>query len=272
MIQPKLLVIGCTNQDINITPVAETHLPGGGGYFSALAASTQLQPVGFVSKIGDDFDRTFLETRVAQDGLHIIPGGVTTTSVQMYHDLHDLTKRDIEIREGVSFNLTPDDIPQHWLKTASHVHVSTLPPLQQQKFLKFIRTQMPDAVVSVDTDRCFFHDPELIESIAHNLRMANIVFLNRPEAEQFAELVQQLPHVVVKKDKDGAQALQHGKVVAKVRVQEVSVQDATGAGDVLAGTYLARLVRGDSPQEALEIACNLATKSVQQEGIGHLFA
>lgn len=271
MTSPLLAVIGCINSDINITPESETHLPGGGGYFSALGASLVTTPVGLAAKIGDDFDASFLFNRVLPEGVQVIRGGKTTTSVQIYHNLHDLTDRDIEIRDGVSFELTPDLFPETWKEFVTHVHVSTLPPDLQWTFLKFVRDEMPNAILSVDTDRCFFDDPQKVQQIEKNLRHADIVFLNRREAEKFAKVLTELEHAVVKQDKDGASVYSFGNKIAEAIAEKVKVEDATGAGDILAGAYMAALSKKESIQSALKKAVALATNSVQKSGVRHLF-
>jgi len=76
----KLVIIGYTNIDINVTPSSTTTLPGGGAYFAAIAASRVINSVGLVTRIGKDYDPTFLLSRVLPDGVHISKDKVNARS------------------------------------------------------------------------------------------------------------------------------------------------------------------------------------------------
>lgn len=51
---------------------------------------------------------------------------------------------------------------------------------------------------------------------------------------------------------------------------EVSVVDVTGAGDVVAGTFLASIVSDRSAEESLVAAVQAASQSITKEGIEHI--
>lgn len=269
---PPIIVIGCTNSDVNITPTETLRSTGGGAYFSAIGASLVQKPVGLVTKVGGEFDLTFLLNQVVSDGIRVVPDGRTTQSIQTYYDANDLSKRRIELVDGVSFDLSPADFVDEWQGEVKVVHISTMPPLQQRAFIPFLRQRFPQAQISIDTDSWFFDQPELVQEIAHNFGLVDIVFLNRVESAKFQDLLPQLPHVVTKQDKDGAVVLQFGQEIARAQSPQVKARDATGAGDILAGVYLARLTQGLDPQTALEEAVQMASRSVTQTGLEHLVA
>ncbi len=270
---PPLITVGYTNRDTNITPEGTTHLPGGGAYFSALGASLVGQPVGLVTKVGDDFDLTFLKKHVSLDGVCIDSEGKTAECVQTYLDASDPTQRTIEMREGVSTTLSPEDFVDKsvWEEDPIVVHISTMPPLQQRSFFSLVRERYPSALISLDTDAYFFENPQHVAHIEENLKMVDMVFLNREETDRFAKTIPLLPHVIAKKDKDGAQVFRFGELVALAQAPRVTVQDATGAGDILAGVYLGNLVSGKTEQQSLDVAVSLASRSVQEIGVEHLF-
>jgi sugar/nucleoside kinase (ribokinase family) len=268
---PKLIFVGYTNIDINITPSSTTTLPGGGAYFGAVAASKILQPVGLVTRIGHDYDAKFLLSRVLSDGVNIIPDKLTARSIQTYHSDTDLTDRDIKLDWGVAPDIHPSDFPVEWLKTAELIHISTMPPAQQVKFISFLRKNAPQAKISIDTDHYFFKNPELLEQIKYNFSQVDMAFANRHEYVQLKEVVDQLPEAIVKYDKDGADYLQKGKKQFHISTVSANVKDATGAGDILAGTYLGLVTAGKTPEEALEAAVHVATESVKEVGVSHLF-
>lgn len=268
---PSLLIIGYTNIDINITPTKTTTLPGGAGYFAALAASLVTRPIGFVTRIGTDFDPSFLLSRVLSDGVHIIRDKPTARSIQRYHSDTDLTQRDISLEWGVAPDLCPEDIPPEWTDSIQYVHIGTMPPDQQNRFLSQIRSSMPNAVISVDTDHYLFSFPGNLEKIQETLRSADIIFLNRTEYTELRDIADAHPFSVVKQDRDGAKILHYGKEACHAPAKSVEPVDVTGAGDILAGVFIASLSKGIPETHALEQAVEFATKSVTQEGVMHLF-
>ncbi len=268
---PQLVVIGYTNIDINITPLSKTVLPGGGAYFAAIAASRIIKPVGLVTRIGKDYEAEFLLSRVIPDGVKIIPEKLTARSTQIYHSEKDLTDRDIQLEWGVAPDINPQDFPREWLEKAEIVHISTMPPAQQTEFIRFLRKHAPQTKISLDTDHFFFEDKNLFEQIKENFSKVDIAFANRHEYLALKETIDQLPEAIVKFDKDGADYLQHGKKIFHIPTQAVEVKDATGAGDMLAGTYLALIIKSESKEKALKLAVEVATESVKEVGVKHIF-
>lgn len=268
---PKLVVVGFTNIDINITPSSKTILPGGGSYFASIAASRVTEPVGLVTRIGKDYDPTFLYSRVLKDGINLIHNKPTPRSTQIYHSETDLTDRDMELEWGVGPDINPEDFPKEWLANIEFVHISTMPPKQQAAFITFLRAKAPQAKISIDTDHFYFEDKELLAQIKENFSRADLAFANRHEYTALKEIIDQLPEAIVKFDKDGAQFMKKGKKDFEVTTQEAEVLDATGAGDVLAGTYVGLIMSGKSEHEALEEAVKVATESVKKVGVEHLF-
>ena len=270
---PKLVIVGFCNNDVNRYPDgSETRLPGGAAYFGALAASLFCQDVGLVTKLGSDFAAVDFLSRFPAAGLHR-----TTTScscsIQTYFDFSDPTQREVVLMEGASQEFTPGDVPADWIRDAGIVHVATMPPRMQRTFFEKIlelRGTQPQPLISIDTEHSFLLDPAQLEQVKQMLPRADIVFLNRSEAQLLADVVPQLRSVVLKKDIEGAEVRTGGNLVAACGTRKVTVVDATGAGDVFAGVYLAATVEGSSVADSLALACDVATQSVEHEGIAHL--
>lgn len=270
---PKLVVIGFTNIDVNITPSKETILPGGAAFFVAIAASLYLKNVGLVTRVGNDFDPDFLLKRVLKGGVKLIADKPTARSTQTYHSDTDLTQRSITLVGGVAQDLNPGDIPTGWLEHAEYIHIGTMPPAQQASFLKHVLLhRQPRAIISIDTDQFFFDQPTLIPIIENNFKQADLIFTNRVEYQHLKQIVDTHPWAVVKQDKGGAYILQEGKKVAEAAAPRVEAVDVTGAGDIFAGTFLAETIQGNGLQKSLESAVDQASKSVTAEGVMHLFA
>ncbi len=268
---PQLVFVGFTNIDVNVTPEGTTVLPGGGAYFAAIAASRYVKPIGLVTRIGTDYDSTFLLTRVLPQGVHVVAGKPTARSTQVYHSLTDLTDRSISLEWGVAPDINPSDIPSEWIPSIKHVHISTMPPLQQRAFITYIRSHLPKTKISLDSDSFFFVDPAKKAQIGKNYAAADLVFVNRHEYAGMKELLHTLPRVIVKQDKEGAFYLEHGKRRFETKAPMVEVKDATGAGDIFAGTFLAEQILGKNIPESLTIATQVASLSVTEQGVRHLF-
>jgi sugar/nucleoside kinase (ribokinase family) len=269
--QPELIVIGYTNIDVNITPSTRTILPGGAAYFVSIAASLATQPVGLVTRIGLDFDTSFLMTRVLRDGIHIITDKKTARSTQTYHSDSDLTQRDISLEWGVAPDICTDDIPATWLSSAKHIHIGTMPPKQQQPFLLYIRKHAPQTTISIDTDIFLLSDSENKKIVEHNFEQADIIFVNRKEYAALIDTVNNHPYAIVKEDKDGAKIIKRGNTVVSISNPSVNPVDVTGAGDILAGIFLGNRTNGVDEKASLQSAVNMATQSITKEGVMHLF-
>ncbi len=269
---PRLIVIGFTNIDLTVMPGAEPTIShGGAGYFAALAASLLHTPVGFVTRIGNDFDASFLSSHVLPEGIVRSPGKPTSRSIQTYLSAEDLSRRDIRLESGASDDLIPEDIPSAWLPTAAIVHIGTMPPTQQGRILHHLRTHAPNARISIDTDQFLLKDDVSIQQISALFREADIVFANRIEYGILKAELDMHPFCVSKLDREGARILKRGRIVAHADVSPVQPVDATGAGDIFAGTFLAGLMEGNPPEQCLQDAAAQATRSVTAVGLMHLF-
>lgn len=268
---PQLVFIGYTNIDINITPKEKTILPGGGAYFAAVAASLFHRPIGLITRIGKDYDPTFLFSRVLREGVCVDNHKATTRSIQTYHSETDPTDRDIRLEWGVSLDLNPDDIPSGWIENARFIHIATMPPFQQLLFIDHVRRRATQSVVSIDTDSFFFKEPELEKQIIENFSRADLIFANRLEYKKLRNTIHQVKETVVKRDKEGAFYLRKGKILHSVSAEEVQPVDVTGAGDIFAGVFLAQRFRNKSIHTCLKTATDIASKSITEPGVKHLF-
>ena len=267
---PAITIVGHLNIDINRYPnKPDEILPGGAAYFVALAASLLNSSVGVVTALGTDFPVETLGKRVRMDGAKKVDIEASK-SIQTYFDVNDPGKRDLELFQGAAQLLKPEDIPAAWMHDSKWIHVATMPPAIQLPFMKFLREQNVKATVSVDTDISFMKDEANRPIIEESFKLADIVFINRYEYEILKDKLGEFPVVVVKKDADGALLFKKGIQVAEAKAPSTDCVDATGAGDIFAGTYIAEIVNGKNEEEALAKAVEQATTSVSKPGVTHL--
>jgi sugar/nucleoside kinase (ribokinase family) len=270
MESPKITIVGYLNIDINRYPgKPEEILPGGAAYFVVLAASLFNSSVGIVSTIGNDFPIEKLGPNIRLDGAKKLDMPASK-SIQTYHDANDFSKRDLELFEGAGQKLKPEDIPADWIQESKWIHVATMPPEIQLPFMKYLREKDTKATISVDTDFSFLKQEKYKPLIEEIFSFADVVFMNRYEYEFLKDAIKEYPTTVVKKDSDGAELYKKGVRVEATGAPETECIDATGAGDIFAGTYMAEIVNGKSEKEALKKAVEQATMSVSKIGIDHL--
>jgi sugar/nucleoside kinase (ribokinase family) len=107
------------------------------------------------------------------------------------------------------------------------------------------------------------------------LAQADLLFCNRSEAcavtgaagaeEAFARLADKVPAAVVTDGPHGAY-VRFGGVTAQVPAFACEPVDLTGAGDMLAGSFLYGVTHGVRPDRAARAACYLAMKVITQVG------
>lgn len=109
----------------------------------------------------------------------------------------------------------------------------------------------------------------LIVDAAPFLTGAALVFVNTAEAELLADVmdIARLPAVVVSDGSRTARMLRNGHVVAWAEPAAVEAVEVTGAGDTLAGTFLAHRANGSDDQQALRYAVAAATDAVLHMGL-----
>jgi sugar/nucleoside kinase (ribokinase family) len=214
----------------------------------------------------------------------VVPEGKTALSVQTYHNRDDLTDRSIDLQPGVNPGICVGDIPESWIAQAHIVLVSTMMPQQQRAVVEAlvakkrsetvtigaVSFQLP--IIAIDSDLCWLKEEASAREVRAMMRHADIAFMNRTEGEILRDITAEIPMVVLKRDAEGAELLVHGARHAFVPAPAVSVVDVTGAGDVVAGTFLASLVSGKGAEEALSAAVHAASQSITKEGIEHMLA
>jgi sugar/nucleoside kinase (ribokinase family) len=110
---------------------------------------------------------------------------------------------------------------------------------------------------------------ELIRAALPFLPLASAVFVNTAEFTTLAALIDpaRLAAVVVSDGPREARLLRHGHVTAAIQPPGAPLVEATGAGDSLAGTFLAAQAAGLGDHAALRSAVLAATQAIQVPGL-----
>lgn len=236
---------------------------GGASYYSAVGASRYAK-VGIVSKVGSDFDLDNLRHMgIDSRGVQVVDGE-TTKFYQHFHSL-DGQQREFYAEINPNTNLTLKDVPSEYLKDVKYIMLSTTLPEMQLQMIKELR-KVTNAKIAVDTLLEYSNIP-LTRQV---FDMADIAFIDK----EFNNLVHcNAPEKILKLGKEGSVYFNKTNyVVYRTPDTDIikDVTDKTGAGDVLAGVFLAVLSQTDNPSIALTIANQVATESIKKHGVEHL--
>jgi sugar/nucleoside kinase (ribokinase family) len=257
-----LVLIGHVGFATNRTAHGAKTSLGGAGYATAFAASALLNGgVGLVAQVGQDFDLAALSRlNLEIAGVAALPGA----SARFYiHQLDDGT-RSFRSELGVAAGPRLDLFPASYLG-AKYVHLGTAPPDQQLTWLRFLRDKGCSAQISVDMFEHFVStEPDACREASD---LADMIFLNQAEYNGlYNENHWPKAPTILKHGPGGADFIADGmsRHVSAPTVREV---DPIGAGEVLAGTFLALCARGLQEIEALNYAVSAASSSVMESGV-----
>ena len=257
-------VIGNISRDRVIYPDGRNvELLGGAALHVALAATRAGLPSAPIAVIGSDLGWIRDDVRLAATDLSCakVASGRSCSFRLAYDENGHLTGTDSSF--GAATQLTRhalDVLGRH-----QSYHVCCRRPLD----VAVVLGRLADAGIPFSID---FHlasadinVPAADAAIAH----ATAVFVNAAEYAALRRITgsRRLRRVVISDGPRPAIMVRSGQVVASVLPPEANVIEITGAGDTLAGTFLAARARGLSDQAALEAAVSAATEAVCDPGI-----
>lgn len=259
------VIIGNTAFDINTFLARDNEdkkvvvNKGGACLYSLIPASIYTK-VGTVTRIGEDFDKEFIEKlNIDKSGIKYVSGNVTKF-LHTYLD-EDGQERTFDAIVNDNTLIEESDIPKEYLN-AKYIHVCTNFPDTQLKIIKYLK-ENSNAIVSVDTHEAYFEDPKILEVF----NLADIAFIDK----EFKNLFNCNAKIkIFKLGKKGCKYVSPEKEFSVQAPKCDFVVDKTGAGDCVTGVFLALKSLNYSDEEALQEAVNTATKSIKNYGMEHL--
>jgi sugar/nucleoside kinase (ribokinase family) len=238
----------------------ETHV-GGSGFATAFAASALLDGVGLVAQVGRDFDLSILrQFAIETAGVAVLPGASATFFIDQTRDGSLSFSSDLGVAAEPRFDLFPESYFR-----AGHVHLGTAPPKQQLAWLEFFRDKGCRAQISVDMFEPFVTaEPGACREICDR---ADLIFLNETEYRGLyhARTYPSGP-TVLKRGPAGAE-FRAASVWHRIPAPPADEVDPIGAGEILAGSFLALLARGLPEDRALRYSVAAASRSVTEFGV-----
>ncbi|NNE87384.1 MAG: sugar kinase [Silicimonas sp.] len=265
-----------------------TYLPGHGGDTSnaAIAAARQGAKVGYVTHIGKDaFGESFMELWEKEGISTATVSQVKTAHTGIYFVTHGADGHEFSyFRAGsAASRMTPEDLPKAALQAAKILHVSGISQAISDSAADTVFEAMrivreAGGRVSYDTNlRLKLWPLDRARAVIHAaVAQSDIVLPGLDDAAQLTGSTD--PEAIVDTYLNlGASIValtlgSAGTLVATpeerqhIRGRKVNAIDATGAGDMFDGAFLARISAGDTPFEAARYANAAAALSTQGYG------
>jgi ribokinase len=257
-----LVLIGHVGLATDRTEQGVMTVTGGSGYAVAVGASVAFASrTGLVAQVGQGTDLGSLRALgLNLEGVTTLPG----MSPEFWIDQQRDGIRSFRSALGVAASPQFESFPSRYL-LAAQVHLGTAPPAQQLAWLTWLRERGYRGVISVDTFE-YFVSTELAASRTV-CDQADLIFANEFEYRNlYGEGSRPSVPTVMKHGSKGADYLAVG-TVQRAAAPPVSPVDTTGAGEILAGVFLALTVRGMPTGVALRYAVRAASISVTECGL-----
>lgn len=259
-----LAVLGNISRDVAVYPGGRRfEILGGAALHLARAATQAGLASAPVSVIGGDLGWIRADPRLAKIDLSRVKvaDGQSCTFTLTYIRGGELASTDCSF--GVAESLTA-----HCLATVGHhrwYHVCCRRPLGVHAVL----SHLARAGLTFSTDFHLASAGKLIDEALTFLPHARVTFVNAAEFTTLATLTNpaRLPACVISNGPREVTIIRHGTTTAVIRPPTVSPVEVTGAGDTLAGTFLAGMACGLSDGDALQAAVDSAAQWIQSPGL-----
>lgn len=267
-----LVIIGHVGYDtIWSHHVKGQRIIGGAAFYAAVGAACFTKRAVVVTRIPANdglLDRAIQSLSLPVSGVKKVSGPASHFTVR-YSDV-DATPCGATYDNilGCGAGIEFSDVPVS-LVAAPFIHLGTAPPQQQLRWVTDLRSAVGNAsFVSVDTTLSFIR--QYLDKFAQIIALSDLLFVNEHEYSQLLSSGIAAKATIVKKGSRGAESRDEDSLQHEVLAPEVQCVDDTGAGDVLAGAFMANLALGSEPFEALYRAVKTASLSVTQLGVQHL--
>lgn len=258
-----------------ITPDDSRETLNGAAYYAAVGASVFAESgeVGVWTRVGKSDDEephveSLRERGVDTRGVAEVAGGKIPVFTFTY-DASGARTFSAEMGLGASVDLTA--FPAEY-ESAHFVHLATNDPDQYLEWMRELRPRMQNAVFSIDLFEEYVRVKP--QETVGAMQLADLVFVNKEEygllPADGRSLLEQRPYVL-KSGAGGAEYIDRQRGLHYTALAPgVTAKDTTGAGDILAGAFLAQRAKGVGIPAALQNAVNTASASVTRFGVEHL--
>jgi len=254
----RLSVIGNISRDRTRYPDGrDSERAGGAALHVAIAAARAGTPAAPVSVIGDDLTDAldaFREPRLDLTALLTVPG--PSASFTMEYDLDDRLV-GMTAAYGVAEQLTAHAMAHIAQHPQDRYHVSCRRPLHAPTVLRALVAHG----VSFSVDFIVSSAEHMLAETAPLLPHTDVVFTNADEYRLLERHVDtgSLQTVIVTDGPQAARLLNHGHQILTVMPPATTPAEVTGAGDTLAGAFLAHRLTSHDDSTTLRAAVSAAS-------------
>jgi fructokinase len=239
---------------------------GGAPANVAVAASRLGADSHMTATVGNDHFGDFLVNRLRKERVNVanVHRSTDQETTLAFVALNGDAEPEFSFHRGADEIITEDQIEHHH----DIIHIGSLPLSHPETAANIIRTvQRTDAKVSFDPNlREDLLNDKYLNRLKQIVAYTDILFAAEDELNQLGgkeEVLEQVDEVVASKGSDGVEVLTEGNTYTE-QPPEVDVKDTTGAGDALAGAYLAH--RHEGVEEATRKAVHAGSLSTTETG------
>lgn len=250
------------DEKVHCTELVEGY--GGVALNTAIAAARAGAATRLVAQVGTDAPSGALADYLAAEGIGCVLPRVEGVMARVTTIVEPHGEKRLLLYPGVSLYPPEDCAGTLELDGIGHVHTAIYGAAGKKLLARARQAGLP---WSLDLEPATFADG--LESLETEIGGAALLFVNNRAAAQIGPdpvrrlLAMGARNVLRSQGNQGATLYGHdGAILARADCPAgVPVRDTTGAGDCLAGWYLARTLAGDSPRSALAAAVTAATRS-----------
>ena len=235
---------------------------GGAGFHVAWAAGMVLgKNVNLFSRCGSDYDLSALKN-IGVDTRNVEIIGKTSDRFLI---VENQDGRTFKVEGEISSKLSLDGYD---LTGFDWFHLATAPPKQQLEWLRLIRRGNKKAKISADSFETYLENDR--SEVIEVFKQCDLVFAN--EYEWLLLDKEKMYPVIIKCGAKGViykNDVGNDIVVRTVKINKVV--DTTGAGEIVAGVFLAlNKIDNEGIETSLSKACRLASMSIEDFGVEHI--
>jgi fructokinase len=250
--------------------LAENHkfqkTAGGAPANVAVAASRLGADSHMTATVGDDYFGDFLVNRLRKERVNVsnVQRSTENKTTLAFVALNGDAEPEFSFNRGADKIIEEDQIEHHH----DIIHIGSLPLTHPETAANIIRTvQRTDAKVSFDPNlREGLLNERYLNRLKQIVEHTDILFAAEDELGQLGgkeHVLDKVDEVVASKGAEGVEVLTEGNTYTE-KPPEVDVKDTTGAGDALAGAYLAH--RHEGVETATRKAVHAGSLSTTETG------
>lgn len=246
----QMLIIGHVSLDTVKNIWGEHKQLGGAALYASFGARVLLDDVRIISAIGRDF-KHYDMINDAFPGSLIKRVNIPSTVFHISYDEKFRATYDT-VKLGAGALLKVNDLPTHWIRKNTYIHLAPIRPAKAEKFLKRIKKISAETWVSLNSSITYLTKRENRKILKRLMLETDLTILNDQEAMLLAETDSLMYAINTLKAKRLAVTLgQIGAIIIEDKVQlipalsglTVTPKDTTGAGDTWSGSLLAAYIQ-----------------------------